>query len=237
MIDCNCFFGPRSMGRELLNRKDFDTLRASGIREVCVSTTKLGYYDLMEGNREILELCRGTDFLHPVLTMQLGMGDIGREGELLALDAKLYRLYFDTGLPPRFQDPTLSRFLEGVHKKRGSLIVPYGSDTHGLIEQTASRFSDMPVIVTGINYPQIRPALALFASCSNTYMEISHFSAFNGLEYLARVMGAGRLVFGTNSPVYAHRSNVLKLRMADLSEEEKERIGERNFLEAVGGLK
>ncbi len=236
MIDCNCFFGPRSKGRELLAPGDFDPFRKSGIKRFCISTTKLGYYDPMEGNREIMDVCRESDFLVPVVTLQLGMGDIGREGEFLDLDAKLYRLFIDSALPVRFRDGTLSRFLEGLLNKGGSLIVEYGSSIHGLIEQIASGFSGLALVLSGINYPQIRSVLPLFESFSNTFMDISCFSAFNGLEYLKKIIGIDRIIFGTNGPIYAHRSNVIKLQRADLTGKEREKIGEQNFLEAVGGL-
>jgi len=209
-------------------------MRASGIRRIWVSTTKLSYYDPLEGNRDVFDLCRDCDYLIPVITYQAGLGSAEVCEPLLSMDSRLYRLYLDAGLPVRAEDRALNALLSGVEGKRGCLIVDYGPRTHGIIEQAAGRYRQLPIIVSGVNYPQFRSCAALLERFPNTYLELSQFSAFDGVELLCRCLGADRVVFGSNSPVYPHRANVLKLRMADISEADRNRIASGNILRLLG---
>jgi len=239
LIDGNCFDGKRLKGREFLGLRDFDALLESGIRGAFVSTTKVSFFscfDTMQGNRDVAALCDDVDFLHAVVTFPVNLGSIDTASEYLDLGAKMYRLYFDVTFPVSFLDGTLRQFVGGVSDKKAALIIPYEPVAFGLIENSASAFRDLPLILCGINYPQFRSALGIFESYPNTYMEVSHFSMFNGIEYLARHLGPERLIFGTNWPVFAHRSNVIKLQEAEISEEQRKMIGEDNLIRAVGGL-
>ena len=239
MIDSSCFYGKRMKGREFLFLQDFDSHLQSGIKSAFVSTTKLSFFscfDTMEGNRDVERFCSSVDFLYPVVTYPINLGSVGNTAEYLDLSSKIYRLYFDVSFPIDLWDRTLKKLVEGVFEKKAALIIPYEPVAVNLIRQIASEYSELSLIISGINYPQFRSALGIFESYSRTYMEISHFSMFNGIEYLVQTLGAHRLVFGTNWPVFAHRSNVIKLQKAGISEEKKKLIGEENLIEAIGGL-
>jgi predicted TIM-barrel fold metal-dependent hydrolase len=190
----------------------------------------------MEGNRDVQRFCSSVDFLHPVVTYPINLGSIGNAAEYLDLNSKIYRLYFDVSFSINLWDRTLKKLFEGVYEKKAALIIPYESVAVSLIHQIASEYSELPLIISGINYPQFRSALGIFESHSRTYMEISHFSMFNGVEYLAKTLGPDRLIFGTNWPVFAHRSNVIKLQKAGISDEQKKLIGEENLTVIIGGL-
>jgi len=237
MIDSTCFLGPRLKGRAFLRPEDFEPVLESGITKICIATTKVSYYDFSEGNREVMEAAAGADFLCPVVTFELGLGTVGRDREALEFDSRLYRLRLDAGMPARFADSTLQRFLEGIRKRGAGLIVHYDGISHGLVEQIAAGFPEIPLIVTGVGYAQFRSALSMFERFRQSLMDISFFSAFNGLEYLVEVLGADRLVFGTNGPVYPHLSNTVKLERADISDADRRLIAEQNLLNALGDLK
>lgn len=190
----------------------------------------------MEGNRDVAGLCEEVDFLYPVVTYPVNLGSVSNVSEYLDLNSKMYRLYFDISFPVNLLDGTLRRFVGGVSDKKGTLIIPYEPVAFGLIEKTASEFSELSLIISGINYPQFRSALGIFEGYANTYMETSHFSMFNGIEYLTEILGPDRLIFGTNWPVFAHRSNVIKLQKANIAEEHRKMIAEENLIKVVGGL-
>ena len=190
----------------------------------------------MGGNREVIDTTNPSDYLFPVVTFPINLGTINCEREYLDLDARMYRLYFDMDYPLSIDDPTLRRFLDGLVEKKAPLMIPYEPLATGFIAQTAAQYPNLALIITSINYPQLRPSLNIFHCYSNTYMEISCFSLFNGIEYLVAIIGAGRLIFGTNSPVYAHRANVLKLQKANISTREKMQIAEVNITELTGEI-
>ena len=55
---------------------------------------------------------------------------------------------------------------------------------------------------------------------SNVWIDISHVEYTDGLRLLIRRYGTGQLLFGTHAPFFVVRSAILKLKEADLSEEE-----------------
>lgn len=239
LIDCNCYFGTRRHGTEFLTLEDFAPLIESGIKKFFISTTKVSFFscrDTMSGNREVIQAAGSCDYLVPVVTFPINLGTINREQEYFDFDVRMYRLYFDVDYALSVDDATLSRFLDGIVEKKALLMIPYEPNTTGLIGQIAAQYPSLVLILTGINYPQLRPSLHIFHSFPNTYLEISCFSLFNGIEFLINTIGAQRLIFGTNSPVYAHRANVLKLRKAHITEEERLQIAEANLAKLLGGL-
>jgi len=230
MIDCNCFIGRTLAGRQMLAERDFNPLRDAGIRRIFVGSTQDDHTDGVESGRRLITTCSGTAFLSPVVTFTLDMGVVGREREYLDLDAAVYRLNAHPALSVSPGDRTLQRFLQGLAEKGGVLLTSLKTTPAAIAREVASARPDLPLVLTGVNYPEFGAALGILESHPRTYLEISAFSLFNGLEYLNRVLGAGRLVFGTNSPHFAFQANVLKLERARISGSEKRMIGGENFL-------
>ena len=113
----------------------------------------------------------------------------------------------------------------------------YRSDTHPLIDRIANDYPGLSFILTGINYPQLRVSFGLLERHKNIYMEISCFQLYRGLEYLVKLVGVERLIFGTNSPFYAYQSAILKLEKADITNDDKNLISSGNILRILKGKK
>ena len=238
MIDVNCFFGPFShAGIQFTNVADLEGLRQSGIKRIFLTSTNAMSYDVERGNEEVVDLAKQYNYLSPVMVFPLDAGHINNVQFFLDNAMPLCRLQFIDGISIEAtidpEDKTLHRFLTGFSNIGYGVLVAYRPDTHSLIDLIATNYPKLSFILTGINYPQFRVSYNLFERHKNLYMEISYMQLYRGLEYLVELIGADRLIFGTNSPFYAYQSAILKLEKADIADDERELIASGNILQIL----
>ncbi len=68
----------------------------------------------------------------------------------------------------------------------------------------------------------------------NLWIDISHIEYTDGLRRVIELYGTRQLLFGTHAPFFVVRSAILKLREAELSEEERRAITSGNACEVFG---
>ena len=67
----------------------------------------------------------------------------------------------------------------------------------------------------------------------NIWIDISQIEYTDCLRRLIQIYGTKQLLFGTHSPFFVARSNILKLQEAELSEEERTAITSDNAHEIL----
>jgi len=230
IIDVNCFFGCHPYaGPQFTKVTQLENLRQSGIERIFLTSTKALAYDVEIGNREIINFTQQYDYLSPVGVFPLDIGHISDIQSFIDTPMQIYRLQVTDDITIDPKDRTLRQFLTNFSNRGCGILVEYRLDTHTLIDQIAEEYPNLSFILTGINYPQFRVSFGLFERHDNIYLETSYFQLYEGIEYLVNLLGAERLVFGTNSPFYAHQSAILKLQKADISMQDRELIASGNI--------
>jgi len=74
----------------------------------------------------------------------------------------------------------------------------------------------------------LRNIYPLFAELKNLQMDISGLAAHGAVEEICQKFGAEHLLFGTNYPIVSSSAVISMLEMAEISQEDKEKIGYKN---------
>jgi len=103
----------------------------------------------------------------------------------------------------------------------------------------AGRYPSLPFIMAhlgGIGLQQNMTGATLAAEVPNVYLETSCTKSdpFATFEGPARILGAERVVLGSNQPLHHVALNLRKLELTALAEDEKDLIRGLNFLRLVG---
>lgn len=106
------------------------------------------------------------------------------------------------------------------------------------VADLAGRFGDLPIILAGAGYSDQRVLLPLLERFANIYLSIgSNYRVYNGVEQFVERLGAGRLLFGSGFPDSEPMASGMYLLYADISEEQKRRIGSGNAEHLIEGIK
>lgn len=230
-FDCNCMIGKRADRKEgepwsLEHlRADMD---ACGISEALVTHALSRDYDPVAGNREITRLLAGSEALHacwaivPPSTREMPAPD-GFVRDMLTHDVAAAVAY------PRAHSFSLSAWsvgplLSALEECRLPLIIPFGQADWEDIERVCREHTSLPVIITGLNYRQLRFLLPLWETCRNLYVDLSWFSIHDGLAYLAERGVLRQVLFGTNYPLYEPGAAVTMVTYARVSDEERSMV-------------
>lgn len=103
----------------------------------------------------------------------------------------------------------------------------------------AGRYPSVPFIMAhlgGIGLQQNMTGATLAAEVPNVYLETSSTKSdpFATFEGPARILGAERVLLGSNQPLHHVALNLRKLELTSLAEDEKDLIRGSNFLRLVG---
>jgi len=126
--------------------------------------------------------------------------------------------------------PWISDNLFSVMADRKMPLMITAATSFKTIAELAQRFSEMPIIIHDAGYNSMRYLVPLLSNFRNAYLSIgSNFTVHFGIEHLVKYVGAGKLIFGTNSPTTEMMSAITQLEYAKISNEEKQLIGAENI--------
>jgi predicted TIM-barrel fold metal-dependent hydrolase len=90
----------------------------------------------------------------------------------------------------------------------------------------ARAFPETTVIALGLKYGQ--PEQMGEPLPGNLYFDTSNYESMGEMEAAVARFGAGKILFGTNFPLFNQQANVDKVCKADINENDRERIAFRN---------
>ncbi|RKY65221.1 MAG: hypothetical protein DRQ08_06210 [Candidatus Latescibacterota bacterium] len=230
MIDSDTIFGfwPRwraDVSLEVLLK----VMEEHGVdRFLSLSTTGI-FYDYEEGNEETLRAAERNPELVPVATVdpRKYSGGKGLVRKLSEEGFKALRFFPDLQAWPFTYEP----FLE-LLREAEEVGMPVMTSAPGLGRITElARATDghgVPVVVTGVNYNQFSEAIAVMRSRDNFYITTSLLDTPDAYEAFVREVGAGRLMFGSYSPLHYFSSSFLALEKAELGDEDRRLILREN---------
>jgi predicted TIM-barrel fold metal-dependent hydrolase len=92
-----------------------------------------------------------------------------------------------------------------------------------------SDYEKLPLILTGVTYRLDRYLYPLWAQHQNLYVEISGYQGYQAIEAVVSRFGPGRLLFGTNMPVFSPGGAIAAVTYAAISDEAKSSIAGGNL--------
>ncbi|MHC4872622.1 MAG: amidohydrolase family protein [Planctomycetota bacterium] len=94
----------------------------------------------------------------------------------------------------------------------------------------AGKYNDLPLIICGVGYRDLRTIVPMLQTFKNTYLSIGNtFCGHKILENFVNLVGVEKLLFGTGYPGSEAMTAVTQLTYCALSEEQKTLIGSGNF--------
>ncbi|NLF32386.1 MAG: amidohydrolase family protein [Planctomycetes bacterium] len=127
---------------------------------------------------------------------------------------------------------------EALAARRLPVLCDQKHVTTAQVAALAAAWGDLPLILAGAGYRQMRTLVPLMTAFANVYFSIgSNFTVHGGLESLAARIGADRLLFGTGFPDAEGMMAITQLMYADLADEQKRLIGAGNLERLIGEVR
>ena len=248
IIDTNGYCGkwpywkPKYDGVEDLIR----IMDAHRIQSAAICSTRGIFMDWIEGNEEALALTSAhPDRLIPFGTFCPGSfkSDLeplkghferGLRGLRLFPQHHLYRLS---------EEPDIHLAVEIAAQAGAPILIPvrllmdWRLPTLAVpdVGSLAGSFPQVPIILGGVNYGELREALRVLRKYPNVLLETSCFQILKGIESLVEALGADRILFGANLPLQSALCQLEKVLAAEISDSDRERILGGNAEGLLGG--
>lgn len=94
----------------------------------------------------------------------------------------------------------------------------------------------LKLLFTNVTYRVSRNLYPLMKKFPNLYVETSGIKGQDVIQDMCEVFGAGRLIFGSNMPLGSGASAVALITYSNISASDKERIASENLNELLGGV-
>jgi predicted TIM-barrel fold metal-dependent hydrolase len=243
-FDCNCMVGTRAdrkasepWTREVL----LSDMEACGISDALVTHALCRDYDAAAGNHALARLISDSPNLHGCWAiLPPASGEIQEPQAFLeqmsaarVVAAIAYPVTHRYSLSEWSMEPLLS----ALEHARVPLLLPFGQQTWDEVERLCNRYASLPVIITGLNYRQLRFLLPLWQKCRNLFVDLSWFSIHDGLAYLADHGLLGQVLFGTNYPLYEPGAAITMVTYANISDEERRTVAGGTLRDIINGIR
>ncbi|MBN1352128.1 amidohydrolase family protein [candidate division KSB1 bacterium] len=243
-FDCNCMVGKQQNRREgePYAALELQTEMAYfGIHEALVVHALSRDYNAVVGNKEITRIKLENMKIYPVWAiLPPGADEVPPPKQFI--ENMMQNSVGATIAYPMLHKFSLSHWSMGelfkeLNHHRIPLILPFNQATWEEVFQICQQFPDLPVIITTLDYRQLRYLLPLWQTCSNLYVDISWFSIAKIMSYLNRKGHIRNLLFGTNYPKYTPGGAVAMVTYADVNEQDKKKIAGDNLREIIAGIR
>ncbi len=98
-------------------------------------------------------------------------------------------------------------------------------------------YPNLPVVVLRTNFSAFRVLVPLMRECPNLHAEISFFTVHRGIEVLAGLVGADRLIFGSGMPYGPPGPAVVATTYAKIPDADKALVAGDNLRRLMDGAK
>ncbi len=242
-VDCNCTVGPNDALEQL---RIFEPQHIKKALTSCNVKSAFAFHNSgltihpTTGNKAILEVCRKDDFFKPVISaMPSDTGEFCTQEELKAIinenSIKAVRLFPKYNVHGFSLSKWCSKELITMLEKTGTTVLIDADCTDWEeINNLCEDFPKLNVIITNLYYRHSRYVFALLKRHSNLYLETSGLKSFGLLQTFVEVVGANKMVFGSNSGVLSCGSAICIVCYALISNTQKEQIAAKNLENIFG---
>jgi len=220
-FDCNCCFGRKGIinpgsyykAEDLVNRMEY-----YGIYKALVYHTMAREYSPAVGNDLLMEEIKPYSCLEPVWAVMPHHTGEFPPPDLLISKMRKNKVRAVTMFPSAADhDYSLAEWNSGellsALEKNGILLIigleqfTSWNDIHDL----CSRYRQLNIIITNLNYRVDRNLYPLLKKFDNLYIEISGYKVHQGIEEICRAFGANRMIYGSNSPLFTAAASICLL--------------------------
>jgi len=246
IIDANVICGFDRINERAADVKTILSLMDKvGIDKAVITSNECMYYDFREGNEYIAEIVNEypdrfigflsfhvSRFIEVVEEVERGIRKLGLRGIRLFNTEKSFGRGWSSGLK--------SLVLEKVMQKANELKLPIFIEAgypFNDIKNFAQAYPDAKIIASGVGYPNIGEAILAARETENLYIETSTLDIVSGIDFLRENLEAEKIIFGTGIPFNAPSVQLIMIKSAAISEEDKRKILGENMqkLLAIGG--
>lgn len=141
------------------------------------------------------------------------------------------------------EDPVLLELLSLGQTLKMPLMVPIRLILHWGLPQLdvneisfiAKNFPSLKIVISGVNYSELRDAIAVMRKFDNVGFETSCLQMVDGIETLVKKIGVERVYMGTGMPLMYPLPCIYKIQKAQISDREKELILGENTSNLLAG--
>ena len=245
-FDSNCFIGMRSIIAKgsfydvgtLVKKMEF-----CNIEKAMVYSSLAEEYHPMVGNEQILKDIKNYKCqLYPVWVVMPEITNEFLEPSILLRKMMLNNVKMVRMFPGKlshnyiFSPISCGNLFNILESHKIPLMIGIDQTDYEYIYNVASKYKNIPIILTNVGYRSDRILYPLLEKYNNIYIETSSYKVNFGIEAICKYIGAKRLIFGSGLPVYSAGSAIAMITYSALKYEEKELIAKGNIvniLEAV----
>jgi len=204
-----------------------------GIAEACPSSITASFYNVDEGNRELLQAIAPYPQLHPAFLVAPNQtGEVPPTKEVLAQmpAMSLAKMLVDE---VQFYTPLIDIELYGevfdaLAASRTPLLLDYTNFFHEHTFRLRELLKGWPQLPVLLKFPKLaceeRVLYYLWEKYENLHVVMSGYQLLGGIEKAVARFGARAFVFGSNSPYFTPLQSMLHLIYCELSEDVKRLI-------------
>ena len=246
-FDANCWIGrPNFPGPYYLHGVEeiAEHLDYCGIERAMVSHALARFSHPLVGNDLLLKAIdgfpklTGSFVLLPGATGEFGSLD-GYLDSMLKANVRAVRL-FPKSHNYSLGDWTCSDLLSRLEERLLPLFIwPRETDWDTLYE-VSSKYARLPVVLEQCEeeaYWNLRYLVPLLERCANVRVETAKGHLYLGIDEIVRRFGAGRVIFGSNTPIDDPFASLMLVTGGDFPEDDKRRIAHGNLDTLLSGVK
>ncbi len=219
----------------------------TGIDRVFINSLRSVFTDPLHGNRETLEVVETfPDRFYPALTFSPYSPGYEALRSILKNPPKCIVKLFPLNHSYQIhEEPKVEEILRICGEKKIPVFIPYRlimswrlpTMNYGSLGGVIGKFPDTHFILGSINYLfELQTARFLLRTYSNTSLETSAMMAYREVERLVDEFGAGRFIHGSCVPLQNPAIGPLKIKAAEIPDEDKEKIMSGNLSNLIGTM-
>ena len=96
------------------------------------------------------------------------------------------------------------------------------------LAEMAKKHRNLKIVVTNLNYGETLDIVRYVKDRKNILLETSFYHPFKGIEFLVKILGIKRILFGSAYPVIYPECSLLKIKYSSLSIDDRKKIFFKN---------
>ena len=231
IIDAHVHIGriaqfPRSFGEP---EEIVHVFKEANVDYGLVSSLKSIYLDPIEGNEELIKISQRYKEILPMAVInpwypEEALNYLGKVKEKSFVGVKLHPLLQDYDISSPLAEPILREC-----EKRGISILSHSSDgcsksAPRLIGKVAEKFPKLTLVIGHAGMFSSPDAPEVAKDYPNVFLEVSVCYEMRNLERTLKIVGADKIMFGSDVPFHHPSLMITRIKLMQLSKVEEEKI-------------
>ena len=241
LIDCNFMLGGGSAVRHAVAEEcALRTLRDYGIDKAVAYHAEARYYDVISGNRRLIEFTKTDDAFIPCFVLSPGYkahtGGYSSARQMISENSVRFVRIFPGAHGYAFESGLTEELFSVAEEMNVTMMLEmqeiFSSDGHftGYFESLCGKHPNLPVIVIRCMHRRNYTTDYYLENLGNVYIEPSIMNNWLFYEETIRLHGSKRVIWGSSMPFNDAGCSVSMLAYADITQEERADISSGNIM-------